>query len=72
MELVGHAVNYELARGGQVFYVHNRIQSINRVAEMLRRAFPGVSIAVGHGQMKEDDLERVMLEFADGMHGVLV
>jgi transcription-repair coupling factor (superfamily II helicase) len=72
MDLVGHAINYEVARGGQVFFVHNRIQSINRVAEMLRRAFPGVSIAVGHGQMDEDDLERVMLEFADGMHGVLV
>ncbi|MHB8895241.1 MAG: transcription-repair coupling factor [Candidatus Geothermincolia bacterium] len=72
MELVGHAVNYELARGGQVFYVHNRVESIERIAERLRRAFEGVSIAVGHGQMHEDELERVMLEFADGMHGVLV
>jgi len=72
MELIGHAINYELARDGQVFFVHNRVQSISRVAEMLRRGFPGVSIAVGHGQMDEDDLERVMLEFADGLHGVLV
>jgi transcription-repair coupling factor (superfamily II helicase) len=72
MELVRHAVDYELARDGQVFYVHNRVESIERVAEKLRREFDGVSIAVGHGQMHEDELERVMLEFADGMHGVLV
>jgi transcription-repair coupling factor (superfamily II helicase) len=72
MELVRHAVDYELARDGQVFFVHNRVNSIERVAETLRRAFGEVSIAVGHGQMDEDDLEKVMLEFADGMHSVLV
>ena len=72
LELIGHAINYEVARGGQVFYVHNRVQSIKRVAEMLRTSLPGVSVAVGHGQMDEDDLERVMLEFADGVHDVLV
>ena len=72
MELVKRAVNYEVARGGQVFYVHNRIESIKRVAEMLRRALPDVPVAVAHGRMDEDALERVMLEFADGLHGVLV
>src|SRR5450759_2904584 len=72
MELVRRAVNYEGARGGQVFYVHNRIESIKRVAEALRRALPDVSIVVAHGRMDEDALERVMLEFADGFHGVLV
>jgi transcription-repair coupling factor (superfamily II helicase) len=72
MELVRHAVDYEVARGGQVFFVHNRVQSIRRVADMLRKAFDGVSIAVAHGQMDEDELERVMLEFADGLHSVLV
>jgi len=72
MELVGHAIEYEVARGGQVFYVHNRIQSIRRVADMLRRACPGITVAVAHGQMDEDELERVMLEFADGLHAVLV
>ncbi len=72
MALVRHAVRYELARGGQVFYVHNRVESIERVAEGLRREFGGVSVAVGHGQMREDELERVMLEFADGLHGMLV
>jgi transcription-repair coupling factor (superfamily II helicase) len=72
MELVRSAVGYEVARDGQVFYVHNRIQSIGRVAEKLRVEFPGVSIAVAHGRMDEDELESVMLEFADGKHGVLV
>ncbi len=72
MELVRHAVDYEVARGGQVFFVHNRVESIRRVADTLRKAFDGVSIAVAHGQMDEDELERVMLEFADGLHSVLV
>lgn len=72
MELVRRAINYEVARGGQAFYVHNRIGSITRVAETLRTAVPGVSIAVAHGRMDEDDLERVMLEFSEGLHGVLV
>jgi len=72
MELVRRAINYEVARGGQVFYVHNRIESIKRVAESLRRALPDVSIAVAHGRMDEDALERVMLEFADRLHSVLV
>ena len=72
MELVRRAVSYEVARGGQVFYVHNRIESIRRVAEALRRALPDVSIGVAHGRMEEDALERAMLEFADGYHGVLV
>ena len=72
MELVRRAINYEAARGGQAFYVHNRIGSIARVAESLRTVVPGVSIAVAHGRMDEEELERVMLEFAEGLHDVLV
>lgn len=72
VELVRQAVNYEVARGGQVFYVHNRISSIAGVAERLREVFPGLQIAVAHGRMDEDELEKVMLEFADGDHAVLV
>lgn len=72
VDLVKHALGYEIARGGQSFYVHNRISTISTVADTLRDAFPGVSIAVAHGSMDEDDLERIMLEFADGMHEVLV
>jgi transcription-repair coupling factor (superfamily II helicase) len=72
MGLVRHAINYEIARDGQVFFVHNRIASIRRIADKLSEEFPGLSVAVAHGRMNEDDLERVMLEFADGLHSVLV
>jgi transcription-repair coupling factor (superfamily II helicase) len=72
MELVRSAVEYETARGGQVFYVHNRVESIRVAAERLRAEFPCLSIAYAHGRMDEEDLERVMLEFAEGAHDVLV
>ena len=72
MDLALHAIHYEMARGGQVFYVHNRVESIDRVAAMLEGRLQGVSTAVAHGRMDEDDLERVMMEFADGFHDVLV
>jgi transcription-repair coupling factor (superfamily II helicase) len=72
MELVKHAVKHETARGGQAFYVHNRIESIGGVAETLRRALDGVSVAVAHGRMDEDALEKVMMEFAEGLHDLLV
>lgn len=71
-ELVRRAVEYEIARGGQVFYLHNRIKGIVGAAQQLQHAFPGVGVAVAHGRMPEDDLERVMLEFADGLHDILV
>lgn len=72
MGLVRSAIRYEVARGGQVFFVHNRVRSIDRIAATLQAEFPEYSIAVGHGQMHEDDLEKVMLAFADGEHQVLV
>ncbi|HEX8939107.1 MAG TPA: transcription-repair coupling factor [Candidatus Limnocylindrales bacterium] len=70
--LVRDAVLRELDRGGQVFYVHNRVETIEAQAEQLRRLLPGVRIAVGHGQMAEGALERVMLSFAAGETDVLV
>ncbi len=72
MDLVRHAINYEVARDGQVFFVHNRIDSIGRAADRIRSEFPDISIAVAHGRMGEDDLERVMLDFADGKHQLLM
>jgi len=72
MDLCARAISYEVARSGQVFYVHNRVQTINRVADELEKKLDGVSIGVAHGQMDEDALERVMLEFADGIYSVLV
>ncbi len=70
--LVRDAILRELDRGGQVFFVHNRIETIEAQAEQLRRMLPGVRIVVGHGQMPEGQLERVMLAFAGGEAEVLV
>jgi transcription-repair coupling factor (superfamily II helicase) len=70
--LVRDAILRELDRGGQVFYVHNRVETIEAQAEQLRRLLPDARIAVAHGQMPEGQLERVMLAFAAGEHDVLV
>ncbi len=70
--VVVDAVRHELRRGGQVFYLHNRVATIEAVAARLRELVPGVSVAVGHGQMDADDLERVMTEFVAGQSQVLV
>ncbi len=70
--LVRDAILRELDRGGQVFYVHNRVRGINIIADQLRKLVPEANIAVGHGQMDEDQLEAVMNEFATGKYDVLV
>jgi transcription-repair coupling factor (superfamily II helicase) len=70
--LVRDAILRELDRGGQVFYVHNRVETIEAQAEQLRRLLPGARFIVGHGQMTEGALEKVMLTFADGAADVLV
>jgi transcription-repair coupling factor (superfamily II helicase) len=70
--LVRDAILRELDRGGQVFYVHNRVETIEAQAEQLRTMLPGVRIVVGHGQMPEGVLEKVMLTFAAGEADVLV
>ncbi|MEA2536210.1 MAG: hypothetical protein QOF11_444 [Chloroflexota bacterium] len=70
--LVRDAILRELDRGGQVFYVHNRVETIEAQAEQLRRMLPGVRFVVGHGQMAEGALEKVMLAFAGGEADVLV
>ncbi|HEY2915650.1 MAG TPA: transcription-repair coupling factor [Candidatus Limnocylindrales bacterium] len=70
--LVRDAVLRELDRGGQVFYVHNRVETIEAQAEQLRKLLPDARIVVGHGQMAEGHLESVMLKFAAGEADVLV
>jgi transcription-repair coupling factor (superfamily II helicase) len=70
--LVRDALLRELDRGGQAFFVHNRVETIEAQADQLRRLLPDARIAVGHGQMAEGALERVMLAFARGEHDVLV
>ncbi|MGD1120166.1 MAG: transcription-repair coupling factor [Dehalococcoidales bacterium] len=70
--LVKEAILRELERNGQVFFVHNRVQSIAMVAENLRELVPEAEIAIGHGQMPEDELEKVMTSFSQGKLDILV
>ncbi len=70
--LVVDAIKREIARGGQVYFVHNRVQSIYRVATELQELLPEVKIAVAHGQMQEKQLEQVMIDFVEGNFDVLV
>ena len=71
-KIIVDAVRAELRRGGQVFYLHNRVQSIDVIAARLRDLLPGARIGVGHGQMHEHKLERVMTDFVAGNYDVLV
>ncbi|MCK4451889.1 MAG: DEAD/DEAH box helicase, partial [Anaerolineae bacterium] len=71
-QLARRAILRELERGGQVFYVHNRVQTIETVRRRLERLVPEATFAVGHGQMRETSLERVMLSFVAGEIDVLV
>jgi transcription-repair coupling factor (superfamily II helicase) len=70
--LVREAILRERDRGGQVYLVHNRVQNIAEVAGQVRRLVPEAEVAIGHGQMPEEQLEKVMIEFARGDHDVLV
>lgn len=71
-EAIRDAVAYELGRGGQVYFVHNKVQSIQEVAGILQRLVPEARIAVGHGQMEGDKLEEIMLGFIEGEYDILV
>jgi transcription-repair coupling factor (superfamily II helicase) len=70
--LIEEGIGRELDRGGQVFFVHNRIETIEAIADHLRRVIPRARIGVGHGQMKERALEAVMRQFVQGELDVLV
>ncbi|MBC8320185.1 MAG: transcription-repair coupling factor [Bacteroidetes bacterium] len=71
-EVITDAINYEISRGGQVFFVHNRVQNIMDVYNMLVKFVPGARIGIGHGQMEGQKLEKVMLDFIDGDYDVLL
>ena len=70
--LVRQAIVRELNRGGQVYFVHNRVQGIRQIAQRVQRLVPEAVVAIGHGQMPEAELEKVMLDFAAGHIDVLV
>jgi len=71
-ELIREAVMRELRRGGQVFFVHNRVQTIAKRAELIAALVPEARIAIGHGQMGEHELEKVMLGFMHGETNLLI
>ena len=71
-ETIRDAVSYEISRGGQVFFVHNRIENIKEVAGMIQRSVPDAKIGIGHGQMDGKKLEELMLAFINGEFDVLV
>jgi len=71
-EVIREAIQREFQRGGQVFFVHNRVQNIHAVATHLRRLIPQASLAIAHGQMKEKELEKVMLQFVRREYNLLV
>jgi len=70
--LIQRVVEEELNRAGQVFFLHNRVESIASVANMIKRLVPKARVVVGHGQMRESELEKVMLKFVRGEADILV
>jgi transcription-repair coupling factor (superfamily II helicase) len=71
-EIIRDSIMFEVSRGGQVFFVHNRVQNIMEVAGMISRLCPDVRVGIGHGQLDGDKLEEVMLGFVEGEYDVLV
>jgi len=71
-EVIRDAIYYEVQRGGQVFFVHNRVKSLHEMADLVKKLCPDVAIAVAHGQLEAHDLENTLLDFIDGKFDVLV
>jgi transcription-repair coupling factor (superfamily II helicase) len=71
-ELIKGAINYELGRGGQVFFVHHRVKDIEEIANLIRKLCPHARVNVAHGQMDGEQLENVMIKFVEGEYDVLV
>ena len=71
-EIIREAIETELQRGGQVFFLHNRVQTLDRMRAMIERLCPGARVAVGHGQMPAAELEKIMLDFIYGEYDVLL
>jgi transcription-repair coupling factor (superfamily II helicase) len=71
-QVIGRAIRSELARSGQVYFVHNRVESIFSIGSLIQRLVPEARVVVGHGQMEEDTLERAMLDFVERRFDVLL
>jgi len=70
--VIRSAIELELARNGQIFFIHNRVESIEPIAALIQKIVPNARIAIGHGQMNEKEMEQVMLDFIDYKYDVLV
>ena len=71
-QVIAHAIRHEIERGGQVYFVHNRVESIFSIGDLVQRLVPEARVVVAHGQMAEDELERAMLDFIDKKYDVLL
>ncbi len=71
-EIIRDAISYEIQRGGQIFFIHNRIENIKEVAGLIQRLVPDAKIGIGHGQLEGRKLESLMLAFMNGEFDVLV
>ena len=71
-EIIRDAISYEVSRGGQVFFVNNRVSNLTEISGILQRLCPGLRVAIGHGQMDGEKLEKVMMDFMEGNYDVLL
>ena len=71
-EIIADAINFEMSRNGQVYFVNNRISDLQHIAEMIHKYVPDARVAVGHGQMKPDELEQIILDFSNYDYDVLL
>ncbi len=71
-DTIAEAINYEINRGGQVFFIHNRVQNIYEVEKLINRICPDVRTIAAHGQMEGTKLEKIMFDFVNGDYGVLI
>ena len=71
-EIITEAINFEMQRGGQVFFIHNRIENINDIAALISRLVPNADVAVVHGRLEGKKLENTMLDFINGNFDVLI
>ncbi len=71
-DIIREAINFEMSRNGQVFFINNRIQNIGEVAALIQREVPDARICIGHGQMEPDKLEQILIDFVNYEYDVLI
>ena len=71
-EIIADAINFEMSRNGQVYFVNNRISQLQEIADMIHKYIPDARVAIGHGQMKPDELEKIVLDFSNYDYDVLL